>query len=93
MNWKLWLYGLSAALIGAAASAASNIVVLPTQFDGVTVKKLFVVAGLNALVSGFIGGLAYLKTHPLPDWNGTNRRNNVQTSAASSGSDPNKSIT
>lgn len=74
MNWKLWIYGLLAAAITAAATAASNVLILPLVLDSVTVKKMFLITGLNALVSGAGGMLAYLKTHPVPDWNGVERR-------------------
>ena len=84
MNWKLWLYGLFTALIAAAATAASNAIVLPAVIDGLTLKKLLVAIGLNAVVAGIASGLAYLKTHPLPDWSGVERRNNVQTSSNNS---------
>lgn len=75
MNWKFWLYGLVTALVGAGASAASNAIVLPAVIDGLTLKKLLIAIGLNAIIAGVIGGLAYLKTHPLPDWSGVERRN------------------
>lgn len=75
--WGLWLYGLIYGAIGAAAGAASNFVVLPTQIDHLTMKKMFVIAGWNALVAGSLSALFYLKTHPLPSWDGTDRRNTV----------------
>ena len=76
MNLKLWLYGLISAVIAAAATAASNALVLPAVFDGVTMKKLLIAIGLNAALAGLGAGLGYLKTHPAPDWNGQDRRGN-----------------
>lgn len=76
MNWKLWIYGLLTGIITGAATAASNALVLPAVLDSVTFKKLLIIIGLNALVAGIGGGLAYLKTHPAPEWDGINERRN-----------------
>jgi len=74
MNWKLWIYGLVSAAIGAAASAASNVFVIPFVINGVTSHQLLVVTGYNAGLAGLSGCLFYLKTHPVPEWSGYGRR-------------------
>jgi hypothetical protein len=66
MNWKLWIYGLGYAVIGAAAGAGTNYFVLPIVFNGATLRQLFVATGLNAGLAGLGAFLGYLKTHPLP---------------------------
>lgn len=64
-NWKLWLKGLYAAVLGGGAAAAANAVADPSALG--RPKELATVAGVGAA----IGGLSYLKTHPpvdaLPD--------------------------
>jgi hypothetical protein len=75
MNWRLWIYGLLSAVIGAGASAASNVLILPAVVNGITVRQLFVATSLNMAVAAGVGLFAYLKTQPLPDWNGQDRRN------------------
>lgn len=77
MNWKFWLYGLIAAVIGGSASAASNFFVLPMVVNGISMHALLVATGWNAFAAALIALFAYLKNHPLPDWNGTERRNGV----------------
>lgn len=68
MNWKLWIYGLFAAVIGAAASAAGNVFILPLVLDQPSIKKVLVITGLNAAFAGGIAFFGYLKMHPVPDW-------------------------
>lgn len=71
MNWRLWLSGAIAALIGGAASSVSVMIVDPLDFNFDTgLKKL----GAVALVSGVVNLASYLKQHPVPEWDGTNRR-------------------
>lgn len=64
-NWKLWIKGLYAAVIGGAAASAATAVADPAAMG--KPKELATVAGVGAA----IGGLSYLKTHPpvdaLPD--------------------------
>ena len=75
MNWKLWLYGLFAAVIGGTAAAASNFFILPMVVNGITMHSLLIATGWNAVAAALIALFAYLKTHPLPDWSGVDRRN------------------
>jgi hypothetical protein len=75
VNWRLWIYGLLSGVIGAGASAASNVLVLPAVVNGITVRQLFIATSLNMAVAAGVGLFAYLKTHPLPEWSGVNRRN------------------
>lgn len=64
-NFKLWLKGLYAALIGGASTAAINAIADPDALS--RPKEL----GTMAATGAAIGGLMYLKTHPpveaLPD--------------------------
>ena len=71
MNWRLWLRGLIAAVINSAVGAGALLIVDPQDFN--------IYDGLPKLVSlmvtlGITGALLYLKEHPLPEWNGTDRR-------------------
>lgn len=58
MSWQVWLKGLGAAFICAAATAAS----------GAAVTKLSDLKGVGvmALVSGISGVILYLKQSPIP---------------------------
>lgn len=71
---KLWLYALVAAVVSGAAGAVGVIVVDPKDFNlesGLAnVCKVAFVMGLIALMN-------FLKQHPLPDWDGTERREGV----------------
>lgn len=64
-NFKLWLKGLYAALIGGASTAAINAIADPDALS--RPKEL----GTMAATGAALGGLMYLKTHPpvdaLPD--------------------------
>lgn len=64
-NFKLWLKGIYAALIGGAATTAANALSDPAAIGHP--KELATAAGVGAVVAG----LGYLKTHPpvepLPD--------------------------
>jgi len=65
MNWKAWLHGFGAAVIGGAASAAAATFAEPQDFN-------FTHAGLIALAKVVAAGaampaLAYLKQSPLPN--------------------------
>ena len=74
MAWKLWLYGLLAAVIGGTASAASNFFVLPMIVTGMSMKSLLIATGWNAVGAALIALFAYLKTHPIPEWDGVKKR-------------------
>ena len=71
MNWRLWIRGLFAAVINAGASSVTVVIVDPADFNLTTgVGKL----GMVTLVSSLIGAALYLKEHPLPEWDGEDRR-------------------
>jgi hypothetical protein len=57
-NWQVWVKGLAAAFVSAAATAAS----------GAAATKLSDLRGIAvmALVSGIAGALLYLKQSPIP---------------------------
>jgi len=64
MNWKAWLHGFGAAVIGGASSAAAAAFAEPQDFN-------FTHSGLIALGKVLAAGaampaLAYLKQSPLP---------------------------
>ena len=64
MNWKAWLHGFGAAVIGGAASAGAAAFAEPRDFN-------FTHSGLIALAKVVAAGaampaLAYLKQSPLP---------------------------
>ena len=79
MNWKVWLQGLVAAFIGGGATGVTAAGVV-TQIDpehfnldrglGHTVELM----AATFLVSGLIKFFYWLKDHPMPDWNGVDRR-------------------
>jgi len=75
MNWRFWTYGLVSGIIGAAASTAGNVLILPAVVNGITVRQLFIATALNMAVAGAVGAFAYLKKQPLPEWSGQERRN------------------
>ena len=63
MNWQVWLKGLISAVIGAAATASTNVIVAPETFnlqEGLS-KLLQVMA-----VSAILAAAFYLKQSPLP---------------------------
>jgi ABC-type uncharacterized transport system permease subunit len=57
MNWKVWLQGLAAAVIGGAATSATHIL----AEGAVQPKQIAIGAGMGALVTG----LAYLMKSPI----------------------------
>jgi hypothetical protein len=61
---KLWLHGLFAAAISAAASAASGVIALPSVF---TLNKAgFINMGRLAAVPAMLAVCLYLKSSPVP---------------------------
>lgn len=84
-DWRRWLYGLASAIIGAAASAAGNVMILPVVLNTITFRQTLVVTGLNAAFAGIGTGLAYLKTHPLPEWDGISDRRDGRSNGAATG--------
>lgn len=66
MDWKVWVKGLAAAVIGGAANAVTLFIVDPSAFtfaDGG--KKLLSFVAVNAVVALAL----YLKQSPLPGGN------------------------
>lgn len=62
MNWKPWLHGLGAAVIGGAASTITVMIIDPTTFNVHQLGKVAAVAGVSAILNA----AAYLKQSPLP---------------------------
>lgn len=62
MDWKKWLKGLAAAVIGGVANTVTVMIVDPVAFNLSDIGKLLQVAAVSAIVSA---GL-YLKQSPLP---------------------------
>jgi hypothetical protein len=63
MAFRLWLRGLLAAFVGAAATALSAWVIDPQDFN---LETGLIRLGKIALVSGLMGAVLYLKKHPDP---------------------------
>ena len=68
MNWKCWLYGLTAAAIGGGATSLSSCLgMAAAKSAGVNVPDLNLYADLIIFVSGAIVAVSnYLKQSPLP---------------------------
>jgi hypothetical protein len=63
-SFLLWLHGLTAAFIGAAANSITVTIVDPIAFNfGSQWRK----TGLVAAVSGVLAAVAYLKKSPVPE--------------------------
>ena len=62
MNWKNWLKGLIAAVIGGAANSVSAMFVAPESFNLQDLPKL----GKLAVASAIISLAFYLKSSPVP---------------------------
>jgi hypothetical protein len=64
MNFRTWLHGLGAAAIGAAATAGSAALAVPSAFNltRAGIGNFLKLLGIPALVAVF----AYLKQSPLP---------------------------
>lgn len=71
---KRWLHKVGSAFIGGAATGAS-VLFSSSLFEGHIDWK---VAGSAALVSGVGHALLYLKQFPLPEWDGFDRRGDVE---------------
>ncbi len=67
MNFKTWIMGLGAAVIGGIASTVTVMVVDPIAFNFNDLGKL----GKVALISGIVNAAFYLRKSPLPDYLGT----------------------
>lgn len=70
---KVWLYGLVSAVVSSAAGCVAIMAVDPQTFNlDQGLPKLERVAAVLAIIA-----LAnYLQKHPLPEWDGTDRREN-----------------
>jgi len=62
-SWKVWLHGLIAAVIGAAASGVTLVIADPTTFN---FKGGLAHLGQVCAVQAIISAAAYLKQSPLP---------------------------
>lgn len=77
-NLKLWIYGLTSTAISAAAGSVAVVIVDPKDFNlQEGLPKLLTVAAVMAIIA-----LAnYLQKHPLPEWQGEERRSERGTPA------------
>ncbi len=70
LEWENWLYGLFYAMIGGGASAVSaafsTALVAPEQFNLSHPGKMLAVMATTFVISGFISGMGFLRTSPLP---------------------------
>lgn len=64
-NTKLWIHGLAAAFIGAAATTLTTTLSAPGTFNFATPDGLKHV-GLSALISGAVAAAGYLIKSPVP---------------------------
>lgn len=67
LNWKPWVYGLFAALVGGGAgaisSAGSQVILDPQHSNPVELLERM---GISFVISGLIAVAFYLKQSPLP---------------------------
>jgi hypothetical protein len=70
-GWQYWLRGLIAALVNGFASGVVLLIADPVTFNIETgLKKLLATSALL----GMLGAANYLKQHPVPEWDGLDRR-------------------
>ena len=63
MNWKSWLKGLIAAVVGGAANTGAAVIVAPETFNfGTGLGKLLSMIGAGAIIAL----LHYLQQSPVP---------------------------
>lgn len=62
---KVWLHGLGAAFVGAAASAIGPMLIAPDRFNLTSLAGLRSVF-LASLISGGVAAAAFLRQSPLP---------------------------
>lgn len=79
LRWDLWLYGLVSAFIGGGAGAfASGQAVTLVDPDHFNIHgglhALLAVMGITFIGAAIPAGMAYLKAHPLPAWDGSTDR-------------------
>lgn len=83
MNWApvaRWANGLIGGFIGGGSSAFVSSwtasMLAPDKFNtGEQRDALLTLMATTFIVSGIVSALLFLKQHPLPDWDGTYRRN------------------
>jgi hypothetical protein len=73
MNWQTWLNGLIGAIIN---SVATGVVLI---FTGLATNPMtgtieWTRLGLACTILAILGAALYLKQHPTPTWDGTERR-------------------
>jgi len=70
-GWRLWIRGLIAATVNGLASGIVLVIADPVTFNLIDGKqKLLATSGLL----GLLGMANYLKQHPVPEWDGVDRR-------------------
>ena len=85
---RLWLHGLAAAFIGGGSGAVSAglgaLLADPDHFNPANggLTRILTVMSSTFLVSGILSVTAYLKQSPVPDWDGSERRNGEQKESA-----------
>lgn len=66
MNWKAWMHGLSAAVIGGAASTAGSVLgAMAAGYDVFDIGFWEIIGG-GVIGGALVNGFAYLKQSPLP---------------------------
>lgn len=85
MNWNpvaRWANGLIGGFIGGGSSGVISgwtaSMLAPDKFNtGEQRDALLMLMGTTFVVSGIVSALLFLKQHPLPDWDGIDRRNDL----------------
>jgi hypothetical protein len=76
MDWRLWLYNLTAALVNGFASGIVLVIAAPESFNlEAGLRKLLITSS----VLGLWGLANYLKQNPVPKWDGLDRRTDIVT--------------
>lgn len=70
-GWRYWLKGLVAAIVNGSASGVVLIIADPMTFNLFEGKQKLL--STSALL-GILAAANFLKTHPVPDWDGEERR-------------------
>jgi hypothetical protein len=66
MNWKKWLHGLGAAVIGGASTAVGGALGATVAGVDVFAVQFWKIVGGAAVFGGLMNAIAYLKQSPLP---------------------------
>lgn len=72
LSVKMWLYGLVATVINGFASGVVLSIADPEHFNIFSGRRELLTV---SLVMGLLGAANFLKQHPLPTWDGEERRN------------------